>query len=55
MLTPQERLAIGEARVIDALWEENTGSPDHRIQIIAMRARDAQSLATAKGCCNASQ
>lgn len=34
--------------VIDSTWDENSGPPEHRIAVIAQRARDAQSIAHAR-------
>jgi hypothetical protein len=37
-----------DAAVIDATWDENSGSPEHRIAVIAQRARDAGSISRAR-------
>jgi hypothetical protein len=44
-MTDLDALDDGEARIIDARADENSGPPDQRIEVIAQRARDAASLA----------
>ena len=34
-----------EARIVDAMYDENTGTDEQRIELIAQRGRDAQLLA----------
>lgn len=39
--SPLESLVIGDCRVATALWEENYGPPEHRIDYLRVRFKEA--------------
>ena len=40
-LSPLEQLTIGDSRVTTALWEENYGPPEHRLDYLRDRFKEA--------------